>query len=165
MASAMLKLMVLIICINTFMYIGTTYANTAEGIKTETTPWYSRDLFDLLLEDREGFEHAFSEYAKGLGEEGNMTRAYALKLSGNLSRVPTTQTGSDTAEPTSGGFWLFDALAIIWGSVATLFKIAVMPITLFTMGTLPLPLVVIIGIPLALLNLVVLIGFIRGAMP
>jgi len=160
MAAATLKLLVLVICLNTFLYLGVNYALEGQTVQ-EHKPFVQGDLFDLLLSDKDKLDSEMDTYTQAVNDGEDYTNTYALQPNEDLSAPPTKQTGSDV-DPDSGGFSLLDGLEIIWAIIATLWTIAFIPFYLFSSGLFPLPVLLLIGFPLMVLDVVTLVILIRG---
>jgi len=158
--SATLNLLVLIICLNTFMFIGVKYTMGVDGsIENNTDSWISNDLFDIMLKDKGGFETSMDSYAAD--PQGNLTNSYVFDLNGNFSNPPNLEAGT-SVDTDSGGFSLVDTVRIAFAFIITLFKIAIMPIILFTSNTLPPLISLIIALPLSILYITCLVIFLKG---
>lgn len=160
MASAMLKLIVLSICLNTFLYLGVNYAIYSDG-SSPTAPSYQDTLFEILLRNKTAFETELDVYTDSLESDVNYTRGYNFDMKGNFSSPPTEETGSSILIE-QGGFAFLDAARMVLAFIMTLWQIAIIPLKLFTYQALPPLVAVIIGIPLLILNVTALIIFIRG---
>jgi len=160
MGAALLKLLVLSVCLNTFLYLGVNYG-LSENI-LEKKSGLQEDLFDILLTDPLSSKNTLRTYVEGIGT--NNTAGYDFELEGNFSNPPTEKSGLGESEAVSGSniFSFLDGLRMIKGFLVTLWRIATMPLTLFTYGVLPPLVAYIIGIPLLLLNITTLIVLIRG---
>jgi len=156
-----LNLLVLIICLNTFMFIGVKYTMSGDGsIENNTDSWISNDLFDIMLKNSDGFESSMDSYAAN--PQGNLTNSYVFDLNGNFSNPPDLEAGT-SVDTDSGGFSLVDTVRICFLLfIITLFKIAIMPIILFTSNTLPPLISLIIALPLSILYITCLVIFLKG---
>ncbi len=164
MVSSMLKIIVTIFCINIFMYLGVNYAmENTEGATSPTAVRIEGDLFDILLQDRGQFDEDMDDYVRSFRGEDNLSRGYSFNMSGNINRglIPDFETGADVQE-SSGGIPFIDALKTIRAFAATLFNIALSPLTLFTHNGIPPLIAVMIAMPLFLIELTILIIFLRG---
>ena len=126
--AALLKLTALLICINIFLYLGINYALNTGGASSDTAVRLQGDLFDLLLEDKEGFDQYMDDYVDSLESDQNVTRAYKFQLSGNFSAMPSQHTGSSVSGE-AGAFSFLDALKVVWAFVATLINVGLSPLT------------------------------------
>jgi hypothetical protein len=156
--SAMLKLFVLTICLNTFIYLGVNYAVYGTSTGNEQM---QDDLFGLLLYNATESRQELTDYFNNLNSTGNISSNVKVRMNANFSVAPDPQTGASISQ-ISGGFSYYDTIKIVYAFVKTLWKIAFMPIYLFSYGVMPLPVLYIIAIPLGLLQLITLIVLIRG---
>ncbi len=163
--AAILKMLVLVICLNTFLYLGTNYAMENTGFSQQGAARLNGDLFDVLLTSKTNLDTDFQLYSDSLRDGTNYSSATNYNLSstgsGGLGTFPTQIPGqSGTTE--SGAFSFLDALSIGFAAITSLFNIAVMPLTLMTNNDLPPLFAILIGFPLAILQLVTIIILIRG---
>jgi len=158
--SAMLKLIALTICLNTFMYIGIAYANVQEGV-TETSSWYSEDLFAYLMKDRALMDESVKAWVANSTTGMTSGSSNNFELVDELALRPEEKGGSEST-PDTGGFSLLDGLKMIYAIILTIFKIAVAPLLLFTVEGLPVVFVLIFGIPLTILQIIAITVLIRG---
>ncbi len=160
MGSTLLKLLVLSICLNTFLYLGVNYAILPNS-PTGSTPTIQDDLFDILLRNKTQFTDTMDTYVRNLNSSDNYTTGYAFDLQGNFSTPPTEQTGSSILLE-QGGFAFLDVARMVLAFVVTLWKIATISLTLFSYNLFPPIVTVIIGFPLLILNATTIIIFLRG---
>ncbi len=160
MGSTLLKLLVLSICLNTFLFLGVNYA-IAPNSPTSTAPTLQDDLFDVLLRNKTQFTDTMDIYVRNLNSSDNYTSGSAFDLSGNFSAAPNEQTGSSILLE-QGGFAFLDVARMVLAFVVTLWKIATISLTLFSYNLFPPVVSVIIGLPLLILNVSTLIIFLRG---
>ena len=163
--AAILKMLVLVICLNTFLYLGTNYAMENTGFEQEGAARINGDLFDILLTNKADIDADFQLYSESLKEGTNYSTGISYNLSttdrGGLGTFPTKETGS-SATTESGAFSFLDALSIGYAAIKSLFNIAIMPLTLLTNNDLPPLFAILIGFPLVILQLVTIIILIRG---
>ncbi len=163
--AAILKMLVLVICLNTFLYLGTNYAMETTGFEQQGAARINGDLFDIMLTSKESIDTDFQLYSDSLRDSKNYSTGANWNLSttdsGGLGTFPTQETGS-SATTESGAFSFLDALSIGYAAIKSLFNIAIMPLTLLTNNDLPPLFAILIGFPLAILQLVTLIILIRG---
>lgn len=165
MGSAILKMFALVICINTFLYLGLNYAMETTGSNQQGVARINGDLFDVLLQSKSSLDLDFQNYSQSLltGESYSTGSSYNLSSTsdGGLGTFPTKE-GGQSATTESGAFSFLDALNIAYAGIKTLFNIAIMPITLMTHNDLPPLFAILIGFPLAILQLITIIILIRG---
>jgi hypothetical protein len=149
--SATLKLLVLLICINTFMYLG---VRTGLSSVNQPSSWVTNDLFDLLLTDTAAVDAAIVKY------EANSSISSGYDLNGTLTTFDP-KIGSSISTDT-GGFSFLDALRVIWAAVMTLLKIGFVPLVLFTTQGIPPVVALILGLPLGIAWIVCIIILLRG---
>ncbi len=163
--AAILKMLVLVICLNTFLYLGTNYAMENTGLDQEGAARINGDLFDILLSNTEGFDKDFQNYSESLkrGEEFSTGASWNLTPTDEdgLGTFPIKVTGGAGSE-TSGAFSFLDGMNMVYAGVKTMFNIAIMPLTLMTNNKLPPLFAILIGFPITILQLVTLIVLIRG---
>ena len=160
MGSTLLKLIVLSICLNTFLYLGVNYAIAPES-PTNTAPTLQDDLFDVLLRNKTQFTDTMDTYVRNLNSTENYTSGSAFDLSGNFSTPPTEKTGSSILLE-QGGFAFLDVTRMVLAFVVTMWKIATISLTLFSYNLFPPVVSVIIGLPLIIINITAIIIFLRG---
>ncbi len=160
MASAMLKLMVFTICINTFLYLGINYAIYGED-STIPKPDMQNDLFSIMLSDKDATDAQLKDYASKVNNNENITSAYKFNLSDDFSSIPSQQQGS-SVEPDAGGFSFLDGIRMVYAFAITMWRIATIPITMFSYNILPPFVAVIFAFPLLILNVITVIVFLRG---
>ncbi len=163
--AAILKMMVLVICLNTFLYLGTNYAMENTGFQQEGAARLNGDLFDILLTSKSNIDTDFQLYSDSLRDGTNYSSGTSYNLSttdsGGLGTFPPQEPGqSGTTE--SGAFSFLDALSIAYAGIKSMFNIAIMPLTLMTNNDLPPLFAILIGFPLAILQLITIIVLIRG---
>ncbi len=163
--AAILKMLVLVICLNTFLYLGTNYAMENTGFNQEGVARINGDLFDVLLTSKANIDADFQLYSDSLRDGTNYSSGANWNLSntddGGLGTFPTKETGS-SATTESGAFSFLDALSIAYAGIKTLFNITIMPLTLMTNNDLPPLFAILIGFPLAILQIVTLLILMRG---
>jgi hypothetical protein len=157
------RLLTFIIFLNIFLYLGVNYIVYQEAIEQGTRPPLQGDIFDYVFEDEEAFDANMENYITSLEEEGNYTTGYKFEFEGNLSSPPNEAGGQDTAaEGINIIFKFLDGLKMVMRIITTFWRIAFAPLSFFDDTMFP-PLVgFIIGVPLVLIELWVLIVFIRG---
>ncbi len=160
MAAALLKLMVLSLCLNTFLYLGVNYA-MYDIIPPEQRPDIQDDLFSIMLSDKEGSQDAMDQYVESLQNDDNATFIYKFNISSEFSKRPNPQSGADVSNQ-EGGFSFLDSLNMVMAFINTLWRIATMPIQLFNYNLLPPIATFIIAFPLLLLNIITIIVLMRG---
>ena len=165
MTAAILKMLVLVICINTFLYLGTNYAMENTGFQQQGAARLNGDLFEVLLESKSSIDTDFQLYSDSLRDGTNYSTGTSYNLSttdsGGLGTFPTKEAGQ-SATTESGAFSFLDALSIAYAGIKTMFNIAIMPLTLMTNNDLPPLFAILIGFPLAILQLFTLFVLIRG---
>lgn len=161
MAASGMKLLVLALCLNTFMYLGVNYA-MYENIPQDQRPQaISGDIFDIMLSDRSAMDDELNLYVQRLNNTENYTSSYKLNLSGQFSARPNEISGSDIGE-TGVAIGFLDGARTVFAFIRTLWRIGIMPMTLFTYNVLPPLVAIILGLPLVLLNVFAWIILIRG---
>lgn len=161
MAASILKLVALIICLNTFLYLGVNYAMFS-GDRLDQRPAIIRgDLFDILLEDSGQLDKNLDIYTQSLDSDTNVTFSYSFNISSEFADAPDPQSGQPDL-PEEAGLSFLDGLRMVNAFFKTLWGIAIFPITLFTYNILPPIVSIIIGLPLLILNLYTLLIFMRG---
>lgn len=175
MAAAILKMLALVICLNTFLYLGTNYAMGHTGADQDNASRISGDLFDVLLTNKGNLDLDFQNYSASLESGDSFSTGSSWNLSPTencgkiiggkeqcgLGTLPTKATGGAGSE-TAGAFSFLDAMNMVYAGVKTLFNIAIMPLTLMTNHKLPPLFAILIGFPLSILQLVTIIVLIRG---
>jgi len=159
MGSTLLKLIVLSLCLNTFLYLGVNYA-MYEVVPPEQRPDLQNDLFSILMDDPEGTRENLDVYVENLGGD-NVTTGYSLNPSGNFSQAPSEKTGF-SVNIDQGGLVFIDVARMVIPLITTLWRIGTMPLTLFSYHIFPPLVAVIIALPLFLLNIITVLIFIRG---
>ncbi len=163
--AAILKMLALVICMNTFLYLGLNYAMETTGSDQQGAARIEGDLFDRLLTSKGSLDLDFQNYSASLKEGTTYSTGSSYNFTptadGGLGTFPTKEIGS-SATSESGAFSFLDALSIVYSGIKTMFNIAIMPITLMTHNDLPPLLAILIGFPLAILQLVTIIVLIRG---
>ncbi len=163
--AAILKMLVLVICLNTFLYLGTNYAMETTGFEQGGAARINGDLFDVLLTNKADIDADFQLYSESLKDGTNYSTGISYNLSdtsqGGLGTFPTKEAGS-SATTESGAFSFLDALSIVYAGIKSIFNIAIMPLTLLTNNDLPPLFAILIGFPLAILQLFTIIILIRG---
>ncbi len=163
--AAILKMLVLVICLNTFLYLGTNYAMETTGFEQQGAARLNGDLFDILLESKSSIDTDFQLYSNSLRDGTNYSFGASYNLSttssGGLGTFPTKEAGQSTTSE-SGAFSFLDALSIVYSGIKSIFNIAIMPLTLMTNNDLPPLFALLIGFPLAILQLITIIILIRG---
>jgi len=149
------KLMVFVLCINLFMYIGVNSTVMHVEGSDELTPYkWNGDIFDILFDDGLAVQNSID-----LEIKSNATSYGTFDLNTDLSGVPDQSGGQSTGE---GGISFLDGLKILWSIIPTLWNIALSPITLFFSFGMPLAVGILVGIPLAFINILSIIILIRG---
>ncbi len=165
MGVSILKMFVLVICLNTFLYLGTNYAMENTGFQQQGAARLNGDLFDVLLQSKTSIDTDFQLYSDSLRDGTNYSSGANWNLSttdnGGLGTFPTKEAGQ-TATTESGAFSFLDALSIGYSAIKSMFNIAIMPLTLLTNNDLPPLFAILIGFPLAILQLITIIVLIRG---
>ncbi|KKN42282.1 hypothetical protein LCGC14_0714820 [marine sediment metagenome] len=173
--AAILKMLVLVICLNTFLYLGTNYAMETTGSDQEGAARINGDLFDILLTNKGSLDIDFQNYTESLKTGENFSTGASWNLTSTedcgkiiggkeqcgLGTFPPQVKGGAGAE-TAGAFSFLDAMNMVYAGVKTMFNIAIMPLTLMTNNKLPPLFAILIGFPLAILQIVTLIVLIRG---
>ena len=159
--AAILKIMVLIMCLNIFLYLGVNYAMETDGATESKAVRINGDLFDILLADPNATDVLMTNYSRELRQGNAIASGSGMKFQPNLSLAPEFIAGADVQE-SAGGIPFIDALKTVRAFVVTLFNIAISPITLLTHNELPPLIAVMIALPLVLVELITLIIFIRG---
>lgn len=154
MANLMIKMLVLSLCLNTFVYLGTSYALTSDCDSSSQ----ATGLFYSLLDDADKFQDDLCEDLK----YGNGTlRTNNVSINSQFETVPDKETGFDTT-PSEGGTSFLDQLNIVWSFLSTLWAIALAPFYLFFSTALNPLIRAIIGFPLLFINIATIISFIRS---
>ena len=117
MGSTLLKLIVLSLCLNTFLYLGVNYA-MYEIVPPDQRPDLQNDLFSILMDDPEGTRENLDVYVENLGGD-NVTTGYVYNPSGNFSQPPSERTGSSILVE-QGGFAFLDVVKMIIPFITTL---------------------------------------------
>lgn len=159
---ALIKLVALLISINTFMYVGIAYT-FAQGITDTRGLQIQGDFFDLYLEDKEQFGIDIDTYIQQLEGGENISVGVNVKPSDEWTSMPDQEAGE---RPISRqGFTFLDIVRIIWAFVATLINIVMLPLILFSTSIFPPLVTLVIGIPLAALTMIVIILGALGGRP
>ena len=140
----LMKVIVLMFCINMFVYIGGNYQYMVTGNPDDKPVKVSGDLIDVLMKYR---------------PTNLNSTAGAIAFSGNLTQ-PTKAGGELVGS--GGGISFLDALKIAWSIVPTLFNVATVGVMVFFINGMPLILGLLFGIPLNLVFLLSIFAFIRG---
>jgi len=140
----LMKVIVLLFCINMFVYIGGNYQYMVTGNLDDKPVKVSGDLIDIFLKYRP--------------ETLNST-AEATAFSDNFS-IPQKESGELVG--TGGGISFLDIPKILWGFFATLFNVATVGIMVFFISGMPPIIGLLIGIPLNLVFLLSIFAFMRG---
>ena len=158
--SALLKVAVLILCLNIFAYIGSAYiVNSSPGHTGAVR--VPHDLFDYLMGNPDAYYGNLSLYSDSLAAGTNFSGYTSNELSANISSLPNQQSGITSV---FGISWL-DVAKIVWGVFALLINFVITPITIMSLTGMPPFLVMFVGVPLALLMFLGVMAFIRGGAP
>lgn len=154
------KIMSLMLFLNISLYIGTNLAISHEcGYDLDNCKYslgkdkafrLNGDLLDITMKD--SLENSLTNY------KDNYTD-YPSNVSVEWVVMPEQETGNDVGD---GGIPYIDVLKISWGFFATLFNVAISPVTLFTTTRLPFVFLAFIGIPYMFLALLSVFMIIRG---
>jgi len=144
MVATFQKIMLLIISIDIFLYLGSGFAlavnpNSPNVIKVQG------DFLDLFLKNRGAFDYSLSEHADSLLGKGNASTTINYDLSDDWGVVPVRESGQPAVP--SIGFAFLDPISLVFGFIITLFNMTILPITLLSIGLSPF-IVLIIGFPL-----------------
>lgn len=161
MAASILKLVALLICLNTFLYLGVNFAMFGADRLDQRPSFVRGDIFDLLLENKTNFNLKMDTYVTNLDSSGNDTLSYTFEIAEEFAAPPDAQSGQPDL-PEEAGISFLDGLRMINALFKTFVGIAILPVTLFTSNMLPPLVAVIIGLPLFILNFYTLAIFIRG---
>jgi hypothetical protein len=143
--STLIKIIVLLFCVNLFVYVGMNYQYMITG-DTDDKPFKLQgDLIDLLMK----FTPAPLNATAG-------TTVFNESVLG----MPPKEAGGLVG--TGGGINFLDIPAILWSFFATLFNIVGASILVFFVGGMPSVVGLMIGAPLALIELLCVFAFIRG---
>jgi len=153
MGDMLIKMLVLSLCLNTFVYLGTSYAMVQDDDRSPMP----NNLFSLMLDNPDQFEIDLNASLNG----ANGTYGGGFSPNSNFTTVPARNTGYDTA-PSSGGTSFFDALKIVYDFILIMGTILIAPFYLFFSGTLSPLVALIVGLPLVLINITTIIMFIRS---
>lgn len=140
----MMKLIVLLFCVNMFVYIGGNYQYMVTGDLDDKPIKISGDLIDVLMKHRPTNLNSTAE---------------SIAFDGNLSQ-PSMAGGELVG--TGGGISFLDQLKIAWSIVPTLFNVATAGIMIFFIAGMPPIIGLLVGVPLTLLFLLSIFAFIRG---
>ena len=154
------KLVILFFCINTFMYLGTSYMMGIDGATSPHAIRFQGDLFDLLLEDKTILSSDMDAYVTALESGENITLGRNYNLSNDFSTPPVLEENKITL----GTLVTFgvDSLKIVFSFIKTLFNFVIAPITIFSYSKIPPLFAVIFGLPFVLLFALSLYSFIRS---
>jgi len=154
------KLLMLFFCINTFMYLGTSYMLNEGGAASPTAVRFQGDLFDLLLQDKGVLNSDLDSYANALAAGENITISRGYNLSSDFANAPALQEEKITLG-TVISFGI-DTVKIVFAFVLTLFNFVIAPITVFSYSKLPPFLVIMFGLPFVLVFVLSIYAFLRS---
>ena len=140
----MMKVIVLLFCVNMFVYIGSNYQYMTTGDINDKPVKVSGDLIDIFMKNRPTTLNSTAE---------------SIAFSGNLSQ-PTKAGGELVGS--GGGISFLDALKIAWSIVPTLFNVAIAGVMIFFIEGMPPIIGLLVGVPLTLVFLLSIFAFIRG---
>jgi len=140
----MMKLIVLMFCVNMFVYIGCNYQFMVTGDLDDKPVKLSGDVIDILMKYR---PQAFNSTAESIAFDGNLSQ-------------PALAGGEQVG--TAGGISFLDALRIAWSIVPTLFNLATAGVMIFFIAGMPPIIGLLVGVPCTLLLLLSIFAFIRG---
>ena len=140
----LMKLLVILFCVNMFVYIGGNYQYMVTGDLDDKPVKVKGDLIDLLMK--------FSP------QPLNST-AGSVVFNESLG-MPSKESGALVG--TGGGISFLDIPNILWGFFATMFNVATAGITIFFTGGMPPIIGLLIGVPYNLLFLLSIFALIRG---
>ena len=140
----MMKIIVLLFCVNMFVYIGGNYQYMVTGNEDDKPVKVSGDLIDLLMKTRPTNLNSTAE---------------SIAFSGNLSQP--SMVGGELVG-TGGGISFLDIPRILWGFFATMFNVATAGIMIFFIAGMPPIIGLLVGVPLTLLFILSIFALIRG---
>lgn len=161
--SALLKLVLITLCVNMFMYMGINYAIYNDSTTQQKPSCFlqSGDIFSTFLGDANSAR--LSSSLQTYSDSNGRNISYGVTgLNETWSTPPKENAGTDTAGGTQGSVFILDSIKIVYAFIGTLWNMAIMPISMFTCNLLPPLVAVMFGIPLAILNIITLIVLIRG---
>jgi len=140
----MMKIIVLLFCVNMFVYVGSNYQYMTTGNVDDKTVKVSGDLIDIFMENRPATLNSTAE---------------ATTFNSNFS-IPQKESGELVG--TGGGISFLDIPKILWGFFATLFNVAAAGIMIFFVEGMPPIIGLLVGVPLTLVFILSIFAFIRG---
>ena len=140
----MMKIIVLLFCVNMFVYIGGNYQYMITGDLDDKPVKVSGDLIDIFMKNRPTTLNSTAE---------------ATTFNSNFS-IPQKESGELVG--TGGGISFLDIPKILWGFFATLFNVASAGIMIFFIEGMPPIIGLLVGVPLTLVFLLSIFAFIRG---
>jgi len=140
----MMKIIVLLFCVNMFVYIGSNYQYMITGDLDDKPVKISGDLIDVLMKNRPTTLNSTAE---------------STAFNGNLSQP--TKAGGELIG-TGGGVSFLDALKIAWSIIPTLFNVATAGVMIFFIEGMPPIIGLLVGVPLTLVFILSIFAFIRG---
>jgi len=155
------KIFLLIICINTFLYLGGNYGMEQGDGHFRNTGRIQGDLFDHLLSDKSGMTQGIGESLDAMQEGENYTGNYRFNMQEEFTTSPNEQSGL-SAVPNTAGFSFLDVARMIIPFFKTLFNLGIAPITMLTQAQIPPLITAIVAIPLTALYILTVIVLLRG---
>ena len=140
----LMKVIVLLFCVNMFVYIGGNYQYMVTGNIDDKPVKLSGDLIDVLMKHRPTNLNSTAE---------------AITFGGNLSQP--SMVGGELVG-TGGGISFLDGLKIVWSIVPTLFNVATAGLMIFFISGMPPIVGLLVGVPLTLIFVLSIFAFIRG---
>jgi len=141
----LIKIIVLLFCINLFVYVGSNAQYMVTGDPDDKPVKLTGDMIDLLM--------------KFTPQPLNAT-AGSTTFNSSVLGIPPKESGELVG--TGGGISFLDIPKILWGFFATLFNIAGASILIFFVGGMPSVIGLLVGVPLVLIQLLCVFAFIRG---
>lgn len=142
--ATLIKIIVLLFCVNLFVYVGSNYQYMVTGDPDDKPFKLSGDLIDRLMISAPTTINA---------------TAGAVAFNESVLGMPQKESGESV-----GTNWVkfLDLIAILWGFFASLFNIVTASILVFFVGGMPSIVGLMIGAPLVLMQLLCIFMFIRG---
>ncbi len=149
-----IKLAVVMLCINLFMYLGVNFAINVEGhsLNDNYNFRFRNDLITAFMSDYDEVDAQMKNF------KTNWT-SYAIPYDGNFTKLPTQESGTVSG---TGGINFLDSLKIVWYIIPTLGNVIISPLTIFFNFRMPIFVGFIIGIPYFIMLVLTFIAFLRG---
>lgn len=150
--STLIKLMVLLLMMNIFIYLGMNFAITAEGVDLQgnNTFFLEGDLVRTLMSG--SLQNSIQSSKENFTD-------YGINLTSSFTDFPEATGGEEFG---TNIISFLDIPRIALAFIKTLFNIAVSPIALFTTFRLPPVLLALIGIPYLIIFVISAMAFLRG---